>query len=377
MKRSKILIIFLGNPAHDSRSLKIFKSLSDLGYTVRIICAHQPGENFLNHPCILYVKIKSFKRAFFRILMFYIKALPLVLKEKTDIVIASDLFSLSLAWLASKKNNKAKLVYDSREIYSALASLHRRKFKQWLITKYETFFALNSNLILTVNESLNKFLSDKFYNKKIHTLHNFPLKKDETKLFIIPQKFFSPDSILLVYFGLFHPGRGLNLYFTLIEKLRHEFANIKLLLIGKGELKSEIENEIKKRNLQNEVLIFGPYSPEQYILMPSVKKIIGLCVIEPLGLSYFYSLPNKVFEYIQHQIPFIASDFPEIRNIVRKYNLGILVNPTNFEDVFSATLELIINDDLYENLKQNCKIALNELNWESEIEKFHEVIKSL
>jgi len=321
MKRSKILIIFLGNPAHDSRSLKIFKSLSDLGYTVRIICAHQPGENFLNHPCILYVKIKSFKRAFFRILMFYIKALPLVLKEKTDIVIASDLFSLSLAWLASKKNNKAKLVYDSREIYSALASLHRRKFKQWLITKYETFFALNS--------------------------------------------------------GLFHPGRGLNLYFTLIEKLRHEFANIKLLLIGKGELKSEIENEIKKRNLQNEVLIFGPYSPEQYILMPSVKKIIGLCVIEPLGLSYFYSLPNKVFEYIQHQIPFIASDFPEIRNIVRKYNLGILVNPTNFEDVFSATLELIINDDLYENLKQNCKIALNELNWESEIEKFHEVIKSL
>ncbi|CUS96917.1 glycosyltransferase [Candidatus Kryptobacter tengchongensis] len=177
MKRSKILIIFLGNPAHDSRSLKIFKSLSDLGYTVRIICAHQPGENFLNHPCILYAKIKSFKRAFFRILMFYIKALPLVLKEKTDIVIASDLFSLPLAWLASKKNNKAKLVYDSREIYSALASLHRRKFKQWLITKYETFFALNSNLILTVNESLNKFLSNKFYNKKIHTLHNFPPEK--------------------------------------------------------------------------------------------------------------------------------------------------------------------------------------------------------
>lgn len=377
MKSFKILIVFLGNPAHDSRSFKIFKSLSNLGCTVKIICAHQPGENFLNDPNITYVEIKSYKRAFFKILMFYIKALSLVLRKKADIVIASDLFALPLAWLASRKND-AKLVYDSREFYSSLASLHRREFKQWLIIKYEQFFASNCSLILTVNKSLNKLLSNKFYNKKIYVLHNFPTtKKDATKSFIIPENLFNLDDLLLVYFGLFHPGRGLNLYLELLEKLRPEFPHLKLLLIGKGELKPEIENEIKKRKLQNSVFIFGPYSPEQYILMPTVKKIIGLSIIEPIGLSYFYSLPNKIFDYIQHQIPFIASNFPEIRDIVERYKVGILVNPANFDDLLSAVRILLIDDNMYENLKQNCNKALSELSWEKEIEKFYEVIKSL
>lgn len=376
MRQKRILIVFLGNIAHDSRSFKIYNSLIKSGYNVRVLCAREPKEEVFKSPNVLYITLKSHKKAITKILVFYLKSISFIPKVDADIVIASDFFSLPVAWLISKLRN-ANLIYDSRELYSALASLHGRKLKQHLITIIERFFASNCTIILTVNQAIYEVLSTRFYNKKFQILRNFPYKKDQMKVFTIPQNFFSPNDILLVYFGLFHPGRGLKLYFDVLEKLFSKFPNVKLLLIGKGELRWEVEKEIKERNLENFVFIFGPYAPDQYILFPNVEKIIGLCIIEPLSTSYFFSLPNKIFEYIQHQIPFVASDFPEIRKIVERYKVGILVNPGKLEEISKALRNLMDNDTLYNELKENCKVALNELNWEEEFKKFHELIESL
>ncbi len=370
------MIVFLGNISHDSRSFKMYNSLINLGYSVRVLCTKEPDEETFESPDIVYIILKSHKKAFTKILTFYLKSVSFIPKADADIIIASDFFSLPVAWLISKIR-KAKLIYDSRELYSSLASLHGRKLKQQLISMFEQFFASKCNAILTVNHTIYEILSTKFYNVKVQVLRNLPHKKDRSKVFTLPENFFTSSDILLVYFGLFHPGRGLKLYFSITEKLLAEFFNLKVLLIGKGELKWEIEKEIKKRQFENFVFIFGPYAPEQYILLPNVKKVIGLCIIEPLSKSYIFSLPNKIFEYIQHQIPFVASDFPEIREIVEKYKVGILVNPEEPENILNAIKVLLKDDKLYNELEENCKVALNELNWEVEFEKFHELIESL
>lgn len=374
MKKKKILIIFLGNPFHDSRSFKMFKSLSEAGHIVKILCAHQPGESKIENAQIFYIDLKNYKRAFSKILSFYIKALPVAMRFKIDVVVASDLFSLPLAWVVSKRCN-AKLIYDSRELYSSLASHYKNPFKQSILSYFEQFFALKSDLFITVNQSIAKILSSKFNKKDIIVIRNFPSKKSKTTFLKIP--YLESCDILLVYFGLFHPGRALNLYLDLLEKLKNESYDVKLLLIGRGELKSELENLIKSRNIEEHAFISGPYSPEQYIVMPDAKRIIGLCVIEPLGASYIYSLPNKIFEYIQHEIPFIASDFPEIRDIVEKYQVGVLVDPENFDDIFLKLKRLIDDEVLYNKFKENCKKALDDLNWENEIKKLCEVIEAI
>ncbi|MFN3134393.1 MAG: glycosyltransferase [Candidatus Kryptonium sp.] len=376
MKARKILIVFLGNIVHDSRSFKMYNSFIGLGYDVKVLCTRGPNESVLESQDIVYIVLKSYKRAITKILMFYLKSAFSIPKLNANIIIASDFFSLPIAWLISKIR-KSKLIYDSREFYSSLASLHGRKPEQQLIIKLEKFFASRCDAILTVNQAIYEMLSTKFYKIKIQILRNLPHKKNQFKIFALPSNLFTPNDILLVYLGLFHPGRGLNLYFDITEKLMAEFPSVKLLLIGKGELKWEIEKEIKNRKLEDFVFIFGPYAPDQHILFPKVRKLIGLCLIEPLSTSYIFSLPNKIFEYMQHQIPFVASDFPEIRKVVEKYKVGILVNPEDFENILKAIKELIENDALYDKLKENCKVALNELNWEEEFKKLHELIGSL
>ncbi|MCS7230334.1 MAG: glycosyltransferase [Candidatus Kryptonium sp.] len=376
MRKKEILIIFLGNPSHDSRSFKMFKSLSEAGHIVKIICAHQPGEAKIKNPHIFYVDLKNHKRAVLKILSFYIKAFPVAIKFKADVVIASDLFSLPLAWITSRKC-RARLIYDSRELYSSLASHYKKPIKQLIVSFIERFFALRSSVFLTVNQSIAKILSSKFNIENVIVIRNFPSRESKTRFLEIPHNLVKDSSILLTYFGLFHPGRALTIYFDLLEKLRSESYAARLLLIGRGELKEEIEKLIKQRGIAEHVSILGPYSPEQYIVMPNLKRIIGLCIIEPLGASYIYSLPNKIFEYIQHQIPFVASDFPEIKSIVEKYQVGLLVNPRDFDDIFLKVKKLIENESLYEKMKENCKIALDELTWENEIKKLLEVVMKL
>jgi glycosyltransferase involved in cell wall biosynthesis len=351
----------------------MFKSLAKAGYQTWIICTSEPGEEKLDNPNVFYIDLKKWKRAIFKIIQFYLKSFPRIFKVEPDIVVASDLFSLPLAWLVSIKT-KAKLIYDSREFYSGLASVSRRKFAQSLLSKFEIFFVSRVSLILTVNQRIFRLLSSKFKYKKIVVIRNYPEQKSSEHSYKIDVK---PSDVFLVYLGNFHPGRGFSVYFDLIAKLKSESIDAKLLLIGKGELKNEIEVEIKKREVEDKVFILGPYSPNETFIFPRVSRIIGLCVIEPVSLSYIYSLPNKIFEYISHKIPFVASNFPEIKLIVDKYKVGFLVDPRNFDEIYRAVKMLIEDDSLYALMVKNCEKAIEKLSWENEMKKFYEALESI
>ncbi|MCB4236119.1 hypothetical protein LDL59_16630 [Kaistella anthropi] len=54
----------------------------------------------------------------------------------------------------------------------------------------------------------------------------------------------------------------------------------------------------------------------------SRKADVGLSIEENNGLSYYFSMPNKVSDYIQARIPVVVSDFPEMRKVVDHFHAG-------------------------------------------------------
>ncbi len=66
-------------------------------------------------------------------------------------------------------------------------------------------------------------------------------------------------------------------------------------------------------------------------------------------------MPNKLFEYAFSQIPVLASNFPDISEVVKQYNLGICSELTS-EDIYKSIKEfedieefpIINSDELYE-----------------------------
>jgi hypothetical protein len=91
-------------------------------------------------------------------------------------------------------------------------------------------------------------------------------------------------------------------------------------------------------------------------------------LLENVGLSYYYSLANKFFDYVHAGIPQVLIDFPEYRALNDEFDVAELVS-----DLAPATLARALNRLLpggeparYQHLAANCRRAAPQLNWQHE-----------
>lgn len=75
------------------------------------------------------------------------------------------------------------------------------------------------------------------------------------------------------------------------------------------------------------------------------------------------AVPIKIFEYISYEKPILSTDCKEISKIITKYNIGKISNP-NSEDLSKSIIDMISDEKLYNNYKDNVKNrALKEVLW--------------
>ena len=86
---------------------------------------------------------------------------------------------------------------------------------------------------------------------------------------------------------------------------------------------------------------------------------------------------NKIFDYIHAGVPVLASNLPEIAQIINKYNIGIIIDEVSPEIIAEKITEMINDTIKYNKWKENLKTAANELCWENEEQKLIKVYKSL
>ena len=124
----------------------------------------------------------------------------------------------------------------------------------------------------------------------------------------------------------------------------------------------------------DKVIFFGKV-PQGELFNLTAGADVGLSIIENVSLSYYYALPNKLFEYIMADVPVIVSNLPQMEEIVKMYKIGITVNPYEKTQIEKALNKLTTDTDFYRSLKQNCRIASEELNWEKEILNLYRVLE--
>ena len=62
----------------------------------------------------------------------------------------------------------------------------------------------------------------------------------------------------------------------------------------------------------------------------------GLIAFHPEP-NHFYSIPNKIFEYMSAGLPVIASELPMQRSIVEETGCGILADAKSANSIFTKT----------------------------------------
>lgn len=370
MDKPKITLAFLGNLNYDSRCRNLFTSLNENGFETSFIGFDWQTENFQSHAekSICITKLTKQFSPFF-----YIKfALILILKlfqAKSKVFFAEDIYTLPfICFVAFVK--RAKVVYDSRELYGYIAGLAEKQLVQSMLKKIEAIFIKRVSLVLVTGDLDREFLMKQYSISNVKVLRNLPFRiKNLEKIDLHKLLGIEKNYRILLYQGVILHGRGLGI---LINTIKH-LDDFVLVVIGEGEQYDHYRTIAENENLGKRIFFIGKVSYDK-LLSYTKSADIGTALIENLSLSYYYALPNKLFEYIMCGVPVLVSSLPQMEKIVHEYNVGQVVDITKTEEVVASIKE--ISDPLvHKNLVNNCTKASKELNWEREFSFMLEILK--
>ena len=353
-----IAIIILGDFSRDARSINMADTLLSKGYNVEIVNVANNQDSHIENT--YYIKIP--KRGLLRYLIFMIKTNKLLRSLKPDIIIAADLFSLP----ASCYNLKSKIIYDSREIYSHLAALKQKPFKQFFWKIVESKYISNANHTFVTADSDLSFLKNIYGPIDISVIKNFPSKKLKPKKTNKLKKILGIDSddIIFLYQGVIQKDRGIK---NMIKLLKY-FKTANVVLIGDGEYKNQIIKYGEDLKLSSKIFFINSV-PYNELLDYTCGADIGFALIRPVTKSYINALPNKIFEYMLSDIPVLASNLPEMSNVINKYQLGYCTADDDIDSQINLVRKILNNN--YNNISE---ISLKNFTWEKQEDYFMKVI---
>jgi glycosyltransferase involved in cell wall biosynthesis len=356
----RILIAVSNDLVTDQRVLKVSGSLFKHGYEVFLIGRRR--KNTLNSRMVF--PYKRLRLLFNRSFLFYaelnIRLFLYLLFSKADIYYANDTDTLPACFLASKIRKK-QLIFDAHELFPETPELRDRPFVKKFWTKIEDLIFPHLNTSFTVCDSIANYYRNK-YGINMQVLRNVPhLSELPTE-----QKITVPDKKIILYQGAINMGRGLEWVINAMPYIKDAV----LYIIGDGDLLMELKQKVKMLGLESKVIFHGKVSGKELQSYTSSGDI-GLCLLENKGLSYYYSLPNRVFAYLHAHVPILASPFPEIVQIVKKHHTGILTDeyePHKLAATIQAMLENPMDTTHFDTVKklycweQEEKILLEAIN---------------
>lgn len=351
----KIIFTVTNDLTYDQRMQKICRSLSNAGYEIELVGRERSFSLLLSNESFKQTRLKCiFNKGKLFYLEYNLRLLFYLLFQKADALCAIDLDTIAPVYLAGKVKS-AKLIYDAHEYFTEVPEVIRRPSVKRIWEWVERTFVPRFDLAYTVSPALAELFSGK-HNKQFHVIRNIPLLVQSS---IVNRQ----SSMVILYQGALNEGRGLE---HLIGAMKD--IDAKLLLAGEGDLSNELRSLTKKLNLESKVKFLGFIKPAQLKELTS-KATIGINLLENKGLSYYYSLSNKFFDYIHAGVPQVCIAFPEYKKINDEYEIALLMETCSIAEIRNAIERLLSDDDLYKRLQKKCEVCSLDLNWQNEEKK--------
>lgn len=360
----KIIIALLGNYQYDTRTFNLIESLESLHMDVRFIGFDwmTPGFQSVHHGKHRIIRLHKHRFSWIFYLQYSVIEMLYLFRFKSDIVWAADFYSLPFCYLASKLY-RARLYYDSREIYTEIRGIASRSFLQKFVRMIEGYCIKRCDAVLTTGIQDTEFLAGLFKLPQTRLLRNLPkLQQIENPLKLDKMFSGSYTGKILVYQGTLVRGRGISTCLKVVQ--RH--PDCCLLLLGGGEDEAYFRDLTDDLSIADRVCFAGKV-PQQALMKYTAGADIGLALIENISQSNALALPNKLFEYIMAGIPVIATDLPQMREVIKKYHVGAVVREDDIEGIVQVLRDWE-NPETYARVCDNCRKASRELNWEGEFE---------
>lgn len=244
-------------------------------------------------------------------------------------------------------------------------------------TTYEKIFIKRAAGVITVSASIANELENIYALDKVEVITNVPAIRDFENYHerAILYDLFDIDKSkkIILYQGGLLFNNGLDTVIRSFDKVADEAV---FVLIGNGVEKRKLQQLVSDLQME-ERIFFKSAVPQSELYRYTASAYAGFCLIKNSGRSFYYSTPNKMFEYIQSGLPQISSAFPEIDKIVQGNGVGITVNPDDETEIANAVNLFLQDKKFYEEMQVNCLKIKNLYTWENLEDKLEKIILSV
>lgn len=361
-RKKRAVVSVTNDLVTDNRVRRLCAMLAGMGVDTVFVGRRLPGSPPL--PRETY-RMHRMRLLFNRNALFYaeynIRLFLYLLFRRADILVANDLDTLPANYLASVFKG-VPLVYDSHELFTEVPELDHNAFakKTWL--RLERWIVPKLRYAVTVNASIAGILEQR-YGVPFMVLRNMPYRYVPTGKKSRAELGLPADRRIIIL-----QGSGINVRRgaeEAVEAMKYLQVPALLLIVGNGDVIPVLKETVDREHLQDRVL-FKPRMPYAELMQYTANADLGITLDKGDNLNYLYSLPNKIFDYIQAGIPVLSSRLPELERIVDTYGIGDCIDTHDPRHIAEKMTYSLTDDAAREKWAKNLSLAAEILCRENE-----------
>ncbi|OWP64209.1 group 1 glycosyl transferase [Hymenobacter amundsenii] len=356
---------------YDQRMQRICGSLANAGYDVLLVGREWPASRPLTAQPYRQHRLRCyFAKGKLFYLEFNLRLLLFLLAQRATAWCAIDLDTALPVWLRARLGGQP-FIYDAHELFTEVPEVVARPRVQRLWRHIENFIVPRATLAYTVGPALARLFEQR-HGRPFAVVRNISRLAAEQ---LPPAPAESPAAGFILYQGALNAGRGLEELLAAMPAV-----NGRLVLCGEGDLSESLRNQAAALGL----LASGQVEFRGFVLPQELAELtrhatVGVNLLRNLGLSYYYSLANKFFDYLHAGVPQIVTDFPEYRALNAEYDVADLVPNLTPATLAAALNRLLPGGDAarYYQLATNARRARPLLSWQHEEQELLRLYKEL
>ncbi|NML65344.1 glycosyltransferase family 4 protein [Hymenobacter sp. RP-2-7] len=358
--------------SYDQRMQRICGSLAAAGYQVQLVGWQRPASVPLVPGPYAQHRLRGFfQRGKLFYLEYNLRLLLYLLGERASLWACADLDAALPTWLRARLGGQP-FVYDAHELFTDTPEVVGRPAVRRVWRWVEDFIVPRARLRYTVGPALARLFEARHPGCSFAVVRNVPVGEEAAQVVPVGPAALGPGAspraiwpATLLYQGALNVGRGLEALLAAMPQVP-----ARLVVCGEGDLSAQLRQQAAGLGL----LASGQVEFKGYVLPAELRRLtaqatVGIMLLENAGLSYYYSLANKFFDYVQAGIPQLCIDFPEYRALCQQYPVAELV-----PDLAPATLAAALGRLLpggqpgahYQQLAAACRQARREWAWQRE-----------
>ena len=362
----RLLFAVTTDLCYDQRMQRICATLARAGYAVTLVGWQRPASPPLAAQPYRQHRLSGwFQKGKLFYLEYNLRLLLYLLGQRATVWACADLDAALPTW-ARAALSRQPFVYDAHEFFTEVPEVVARPQVQRIWRWIEDFIVPRARLCYTVGPALARLFEQR-HGRPFGVVRNVSRQAEAVADAAQEETATASGSSsagYILYQGALNAGRGLEALLEAMPQVRG-----RLVICGEGDLSAPLRARAARLGL----LASGQVEFRGFVLPPALREVtrraaVGIMLLENTGLSYYYSLANKFFDYVQAGIPQVVIDFPEYHALNAEYEVATLL-PDLAPGPLAAALNRLLpgGDAAYRQyLQARCHAAAQVWTWEHE-----------